>query len=52
MKLTELHFTPRSVTKGIDVIRQMKSLHTIGIGASTGWEPAEFWRKYDAGDFK
>jgi serine/threonine protein kinase len=52
MPLTEIHFTPRSITKGMDVLRQMKSLRTIGVDASTTFQPAEFWKRYDAGEFK
>ena len=28
-----IRFTPKNITKGLDVIRQMKSLKTIGVGA-------------------
>jgi hypothetical protein len=51
--LTEIRFTPKSITKGIDLIRQMKSLQTIAVGceAKDEFPPAEFWRKYDAGEF-
>jgi len=53
INLTELLFTPKYVAKGVDVIRQMASLKTIG----TSWDekerftPVEFWKKYDAGEF-
>jgi hypothetical protein len=32
----------------------MKSLHRIGVGfdAAQLWPAAEFWTKYDAGEFK
>ncbi len=52
--LTEIRLTPRLITKGMNVLRQMKSLKTIGIGwhPTQRFSPAEFWRKYDAGDFK
>ncbi len=44
--------TPNNITKGLDVIRQMKSLKLIGVGgANNSWPPAEFWKKYDAGEF-
>ena len=33
MNLTAITFTPKNITKGLDVIRQMKSLKTIGIAA-------------------
>jgi serine/threonine protein kinase len=53
MHLATVCFTPKNITKGTEVIRQMKSLTTIG----TIWEdkgqcsPVEFWKKYDAGEF-
>jgi serine/threonine protein kinase/Leucine-rich repeat (LRR) protein len=52
MNLTAINLTPKNVTKGIDVVRQMKSLRKIG----TAWEseqfsPTEFWKRYDAGEF-
>ena len=51
MNLTSLAFTPGRITKGLDAIRQMKGVTGIG----TAWDkllpPAEFWRKYDAGEF-
>jgi hypothetical protein len=53
MNLTELCFTPKNVTKGIDVIRRMKTLKTIAVGYEDKhkFPPAEFWKKYDAGEF-
>ena len=53
MELTEITLTPRIITKGINVLRQMKSLKTIGIGwqAMDRFSPDEFWKKYDAGEF-
>ena len=53
MHLTLVWFTPRKITDGMDAIRRMKSLKTIGLS----WEgkeqfpPDEFWKKYDAGEF-
>ena len=53
LKLEEIRFTPKNITKGMDVLRQMKSLKTIGIGKDTEkWPAAEFWKRYDAGEFK
>jgi hypothetical protein len=54
MPLEEIFFTPKDIRKGLHVLRQMKSLKTIGI---RGWakdrlSPEEFWKKYDAGEFK
>ncbi len=53
MKLNDLCFTPKDITAGIDAIRRMKDLTTIRIGAGENekFSPAEFWKKYDHGDF-
>jgi Leucine-rich repeat (LRR) protein len=53
MSLTELSVTPKNITKGIDIIRQMRSLKRICIGGEQGdnFPSAEFWKKYDAGEF-
>ena len=53
MSLKGLSFTPAKITKGIDVIRQMKSLEKLGLTWDSGqWlSPADFWKKYDAGEF-
>jgi hypothetical protein len=53
MNLETLRFTPKNITKGLGVIRNMKSLKAISPEVN-GWNPlppAEFWRKYDAGEF-
>ena len=46
MKLTEITFPPKSVTRGMDVLRKMKSLVKINREAAD-----VCWKKYDAGDF-
>ena len=51
MNLNVLVFTPKAITKGIDVIRRMKSLKTIGTLNDEPLPPDEFWKKYDAGVF-
>ena len=50
MNFTQILFTPTSITKGLDVIRQMKSLTVMSVGDAR-LPPAEFWKKYDAGEF-
>ncbi|MGD0040204.1 MAG: hypothetical protein ABSE84_07300 [Isosphaeraceae bacterium] len=49
--LTVLCFTPRNITKGIDLIRRMKSLKSVGLAWGMELPPDEFWKKYDAGEF-
>jgi hypothetical protein len=53
MNLTGICFTPKNITKGLDVIRQMRSLKTIGVAweAKDHFPADEFWKKYDAGEF-
>jgi serine/threonine protein kinase len=50
MKLRRVIFNPMSPPKGIDVLRNMESLRLIRAGAD--YTPEEFWKKYDAGEFK
>jgi hypothetical protein len=52
MKLTEFNFGPGGITKGMDVLRQIKTLKTIGVHPSGKVSAEEFWRKYDAGEYK
>ncbi len=51
MNLANLVFTPSNITKGLDVVRQMKSLTKIGIFRNNTLPAADFWKKYDAGEF-
>ncbi len=50
MKLTKFTFSPQTITQGIEVVRGMTSITEIGSNEAT-FAPAEFWKKYDAGDF-
>ena len=52
MNLTTFGFTPRRITRGLDIIRQMKSLQTILPGFYKQFPTAEFWQRFDAGEFK
>jgi serine/threonine protein kinase len=54
MSFFEFYFTPRNITKGLDVIRGMKVLGTIGVGPRNGetFSAADFWRRYEAGQFR
>lgn len=44
---------PANLTRGVDTLRQMKSLKTIGIGTNPkdAFPVDQFWKRYDAGDF-
>jgi serine/threonine protein kinase/DNA-directed RNA polymerase subunit RPC12/RpoP len=54
MKLTEIYLTPRHITQGIDLLRQMRSLQAIasGAGFNDRLAVAEFWKRYEAGEFR
>jgi serine/threonine protein kinase len=52
MPLEEIRVTPKNITKGLDILRGMKSLKTIGISHDQAWPAAEFWERYDRGEFR
>ena len=52
MPLQEIHLTPKEITQSLDILRDMKSLKTIGITWEQAWPAAEFWERYDKGEFK
>ncbi len=54
MPLEDIRLTPKNITQGLDILRDMKSLKTIGIENDMGqaWPAAEFWARYDKGEFK
>jgi serine/threonine protein kinase len=51
MPLDAIWLTPKNIITGMDVLRNMKSLRTIGIDTRR-WPPAEFWARYDKGEFR
>ncbi len=58
--LTRLVFTPNRIEKGMAAARAMRSLREIRTSfgeeeqgrADDMYTPAEFWRRYDAGEFQ
>jgi hypothetical protein len=53
MELEDIRLTPKNITQGLDILRDMKSLKTIGIyHINDFWPTAEFWARYDKGEFK
>ena len=51
MRIEHLAFTPANITKGLEIVRAMGSLHTIGDAWERRVPTAEFWRRYDAGGY-
>jgi serine/threonine protein kinase len=52
MPLEDIRLTPKNITRGLDILRDMKSLKTIGISWNQFWPAVEFWERYDRGEFK
>lgn len=52
LKLERLLFTPRRITKGLDLVRQMPTLKEMGDSFDTRMHPLQFWEKYDAGGYR
>lgn len=52
LPLTRLIFWPANVKQGLDMIRNKSSLQELGIDFESRMPPAEFWAKYDAGEFQ
>lgn len=51
MRLEALTFSPGKIAKGMDVLRDIRSLRRISVERVGNLEPAKFWEKYDAGEF-
>ncbi|MDB5336939.1 MAG: stkP 3 [Planctomycetaceae bacterium] len=51
LKLKTLALTPENITAGIDMIHQMKSIESISADGGALIPAADFWKKYEAGDF-
>ncbi len=52
MSLEWIVITPKDITpQGLDLLRNMKSLTTIGTHPWNLWPAAEFWARYDKGEF-
>lgn len=51
MQIKRMSLTPRRIVKGLEVIRGMESIHGIGLEWHRQMPPAQFWAKYDAGEF-
>ena len=49
---SRLVITPRNITRGMVVLRTMKSLKLIDTDWPPNATPAEFWKRYDTGEFK
>jgi serine/threonine protein kinase/formylglycine-generating enzyme required for sulfatase activity/Leucine-rich repeat (LRR) protein len=51
MPLVEIRLNPKNITQGLDVLREINTLQSIGIDGNRTWPPAEFWERYEKGEF-
>jgi internalin A len=49
VRLERLIFTPSRIENGLDVVRQMPTLQTLGTNFDRQMPAAEFWKALDAG---
>ena len=53
MPLEEIRLTAKNITtQGLDILRNMKSLKTIGTDWNQVWPAAEFWARYQKGTLR
>lgn len=52
MKLKFISFAPRTITRGINVLRAMKSLKFVDVTAVRTFAAEDFWPRYEAGEFR
>jgi hypothetical protein len=53
MSLESINLTPQNINQGLGILRDMKSLKLISTDRLHGGSPAaEFWARYDKGEFK
>jgi hypothetical protein len=52
LSLTRLIFSPGRIRSGIEAARKMVSIREIGTSLDGRMDPAEFWPRYDRGEFR
>ncbi|OAI48206.1 hypothetical protein AYO44_07540 [Planctomycetaceae bacterium SCGC AG-212-F19] len=50
--LAEVYVSPKGTGRGIEGLRQLKTLKTVVVDDNRRFPTAEFWKRYDAGEFK
>ena len=51
MQLDDIRLGPKDITQGLDTLRDMKSLKTIGLHHWHALPAVEFWARYEKGEF-
>ena len=52
MPLVVFIFSPKNITQGISMIRDIRSIKTIGVSWSERLPTVDFWKKLDAGKYR
>ena len=52
MPLECVAFTPGKIAAGLDILRKMQTLKTIAVAHHMKYKPSEFWKRFDAGEFR
>ena len=54
LRLTRLIVTPKNITHGWDAVRNMSTLQELDVELREPqrWTPDEFWKRFDAGEFR
>lgn len=52
MPLEQIRLTPTSITQGMDVLREIQTLKSIGAFGEAYRPAEEFWSRYDKGEFR
>ncbi len=52
MQLEDIRVDPRVISQGLNILRDMKSLKTVGLDHWHELPAAEFWTRYDKGELK
>ena len=52
MPLQEIRLNPKNITQGLDILKGISTLKTIGIDSNQAGPPAEFWERLEKGEFK
>ena len=55
MTLQSINFTPKNITKGIEIVRGMKTVEHLSVNDAHNSEKIkrdDFWKRYGAGEFK
>ena len=51
MPLERIDLTPKNITQGLEILRDLKNLETI-LAGNNAWPAEEFWARYDKGEFR